>query len=164
MDFLNSIFSTPAPPAHPDSPSLTFPTLSEAYEELQRDFASFVANHDVTDPLFTALGLLHLGLLVLILATRSNISIQAGFFAICLGVARSGEILNQLGSEHWETLGASRDYFDPNGAFISLVLLAPLLCLAGLILFNFFVHLTSLAATVKAAQIKQERRKKKKKN
>jgi len=41
--------------------------------------------------------------------------------------------LNELGREHWRLI-ASQNYFDRNGAFISAVYSAPLLCMALLIL------------------------------
>ena len=54
---------------------------------------------------------------------------------LAVGLIYCAERLNRLAGEHWKEF-AAQNYFDERGVFVSVMLSAPLLCVAFFILLN----------------------------
>ena len=65
--------------------------------------------------------------------------------------------LNAWGAENWEQF-SKHDYFEPNGAFVSLLISAPLLLGMLLILINYSVHFMWTLVHMKKEQLKRQAR------
>ena len=74
---------------------------------------------------------------------------------------RMAERLNAWGAEHWREF-ATQNYFDHRGIFVSVMLSAPLLVDAFIMLCFFLREASQLLIEVKTTQIKKEKRKQQK--
>jgi hypothetical protein len=72
------------------------------------------------------------------------------------------DVLNEWGAQHWEEF-SKYNYFEQNGAFVSLFISLPLLMGMLLVLINYAAHFIATLAIMKAEQIKLKQKKSKKK-
>ena len=83
----------------------------------------------------------------------------ARVYALAVGLIYCAERLNRLASENWKEF-ALQNYFDERGVFVSVMLSAPLLCVAFFILLNALRGAATLLIEVKKLEFKQDARKK----
>lgn len=74
-----------------------------------------------------------------------------------MGIIYYADKLNAWGAEHWEEF-SRHNYFHPDGAFISLVVSAPLLLGMLIVLTNYAVHFMWTLVYMKKEQLKQRAR------
>jgi hypothetical protein len=79
------------------------------------------------------------------------------------GIVRSAEYLNKYGANNWEQF-ATQNYFDENGVFISIMLCAPLLLTALIMLISYLREAARLLVQVKRQELKEKYKKNKKSN
>jgi hypothetical protein len=90
----------------------------------------FIHAIDWTEPWIVTVLCFHVMLAVVVGVTRDIPNVQIMLFlSICICVYLA-QYVNAVFGEQWEELGFSQNYFDENGAFISLVFSAPLLAMA----------------------------------
>ena len=78
---------------------------------------------------------------------------------LAVGLIYFAERLNRLAGENWKEF-ALQNYFDERGVFVSVMLSAPLLCVAFFVLINALKSAASLLIVVKRMEFKQDARKK----
>lgn len=74
-----------------------------------------------------------------------------------MGIIYFADRLNAWGAVHWEEF-SKHNYFEPNGAFVSLVVSAPLLVGMLIVLVNYSVHFMWTLVYMKREQLKRQAR------
>lgn len=79
------------------------------------------------------------------------------YYYYAVGVIYFADRLNAWGAAHWEKF-AKHNYFEPNGAFVSLIISAPLLIGMLIVLTNYAVHFMWTLVYMKTEQLKRRAR------
>lgn len=72
-----------------------------------------------------------------------------------MGIIYFADQLNAWGAAHWEEF-SKHNYFEPNGAFVSLLISAPLLIGMLIVLTNYAVHFMWTLVYMKKEQLKRQ--------
>ena len=94
---------------------------------------------------------------------RGGVSSGMVLLVFLAGIVRSAEYLNKYGANNWEQF-ATQNYFDENGVFISIMLCAPLLLTALIMLISYLREAARLLVQVKRQELKEKYKKNKKSN
>jgi len=117
------------------------------WREAMDVWRGFYAAVDWSEPWLRALLAGHVALFVVIVLTRRNESVQIVLFGACAGVVFAAERINAFAAERWESF-SGQNYFDAKGRFASVVLAAPLLLAACLVLVNMLFIMSALMVDV----------------
>ncbi len=95
-------------------------------------------------------------LCTVIVTRRCGLRSRLLLLTFMAGVVRSAEWANKYGARHWEEF-ATQNYFDEKGIFISLMLSAPLLLMAFVMLISYLREASGLLVEVKRHELKQKK-------
>ena len=85
-------------------------------------------------PWMIGLGVFHLCVLGIAIATRRNNTIQGALLLVICGAVYAAQFINAYLETRWREVGWTQPYFDSKGAFITVVYSAPLLCICGFLM------------------------------
>jgi len=122
---------------------------------------SFIASIDWTEPWLVALVITHALLMALALVARRRTWLQCALFAVALGASAASERLNALGARHWRSF-SRQQYFDSGGLFMVLVVCAPLMAVALIVLVSWVIESGQLLIKVKRTELLRAAKKNKK--
>ncbi|CEM26459.1 unnamed protein product [Vitrella brassicaformis CCMP3155] len=116
-----------------------------------RDFLDAI---NWTEPLVVSLIVFHSVVLLLVLLSHRRFTLQAVIFFTIAVLCGSSQWLNSFLSEHWETV-ATQNYFDANGAFISIVFSLPLVLIGFLLVVMMVYSAGVLLVEVKKQELRR---------
>merc|ERR1711967_226572 len=99
----------------------------------------------------------HAVLFLSVILTRRHNGWQFFFLCLIFGIVRLSETINTYCAANWRAF-SKQNYFDSQGVFMSSVVSAPLLCMAGFMAINGVYQCGGLLVTVKQNQLKKEYR------
>ena len=90
---------------------------------------AFTSAVDWSETWLRGLACFHIILLLIVIMTRHDATIQSGLFLYICFLVFLAEYLNDFCANNWESF-ASQNYFDKNGIFAAVVYAGPLLIIA----------------------------------
>lgn len=132
-------------------------------ESFREHVEAFTSAIDWKEPLILSL----LGFQVLMLGSTiwvvrsKNTTLQLIFMLILTVFCRSAGRINTYGSEHWQDLGVTQNYFDSQGVFVTAMVCFPLLLDSILLLICMLREAAGLFVTVARMKVKAQAKAKK---
>jgi hypothetical protein len=132
-------------------------------ESFREHVEAFTSAIDWKEPLILSL----LGFQVLMFGSTiwvvrsKNTTLQLIFMLILTVFCRSAGRINTYGSEHWQDLGATQNYFDSQGVFVTAMVCFPLLLDSILLLICMLREAAGLFVTVARMKVKAQAKAKK---
>lgn len=129
--------------------AIKFSNHTESFWDNVQAFAHAV---DWKEPWIRGILAGHVGVFLLVLLCRRNVSVLTGVFAVLGSLIYFGENINSVAGQHWQSF-ATQDYFDEHGIFYNVVVSAPALITLLTVLVFYLLHATSLMVEVKKKEI-----------
>ncbi|CAF1930250.1 hypothetical protein Bca4012_072883 [Brassica carinata] len=127
--------------------------LQPAYE----NFMGFFHAIDWKEPWIMGLMAFHSLVLIVTLISRRHFNFHMFLFLLALGGVYYAESLNRVLRKNWKSF-STQNYFDPQGAFLSVLWSGPLLVIAMIILINTLLSLCYLIVKWKRAELRHRAR------
>ncbi|KAJ4895050.1 Uncharacterized protein Rs2_21844 [Raphanus sativus] len=127
--------------------------LQPAYE----NFIGFFHAIDWKEPWIVGLMAFHALVLIVTLVSRRHLNFHMFLFLLSLGGVYFAESLNRVLRKNWKSF-STQNYFDPHGAFLSVLWSGPLLVIAIIILINTLFSLCYLIVKWKRAELRHRAR------
>ncbi|KAJ0235586.1 Transmembrane protein 18 [Hirschfeldia incana] len=131
--------------------------LRTGFQPAYENFIGFLHAIDWKEPWIMGLMAFHALVLIVTLASRRHLNFHMFLFLLALGGVYFAESLNRVLRKNWRSF-STQNYFDPHGAFLSVLWSGPLLVIAIIILINTLFSLCYLIVKWKRAELRHRAR------
>ncbi|KAG2320463.1 hypothetical protein Bca52824_013676 [Brassica carinata] len=131
--------------------------LRTGFQPAYENFMGFFHAIDWKEPWIMGLMAFHSLVLIVTLLSRRHLNFHMFLFLLALGGVYFAESLNRVLRRNWKSF-STQNYFDPHGAFLSVLWSGPLLVIAVIILINTLFSLCYLIVKWKRAELRHRAR------